>query len=391
MNLRAPILLWILGLGLALPASGQEPAAKPLEIDNGVAIRINTEAVSKRDIEARMGEVGDLLRRKRAEWEAAGQWNADVEKQWNDEYIPEFRNALRKVVRERMMLQAAREEKLSFDQKAYEKKCQSELKRLRSLPPEVAKRYTQNDIRTAVRERMLIDAFRGKFCSILEQPTRREVEQYYKENLNRYQRPAGVKVRLIRIDRFVTNNLATPPTQKLRENSYELAEERRKDIDEYGGSFTEMAKKYSDDPESRAREGLIRLNNKDDFIDAQAYSSQLANAIRGLPVKKASKVFEFGPSSWAIAWVDERREAGPAPLEGDLYEEIYESLFELKARLKEDAWFRKALSKNLVDHVVEGVSKPLPIEFFFPDDKEQSPAAVDAQDKTAKATKPEAR
>ncbi|MFH0937951.1 MAG: peptidylprolyl isomerase [Planctomycetota bacterium] len=364
-------LIWIFGISLAISAVGQESTAKPLDIDNGIVCRINTEAISKRDVEGRMGAVGDLLRKRRAEWEATGQWNADVEKKWNDEYIPEFRNALRRVVRDRMMLQAAQEGKLTIDQKALEKKCQSELKRLRSMDPKLAKIYTASDIQTAVREQMLINAFRSKFCSILEQPIRREVEKYYKENLNRYQRPAGVKIRIIRIDRFVINNLTRPPTQKLRENSYELAEELRKDIDEYGGSFSEMARKHSDDPESRAREGLIRLNNKDDFIDAAAYSPQLAKAIRGLPVKKVSQVFEFGQSSWAIAWVEERREAGAIPLEGELYEQIYETLFELKARKKEDEWFRKALSKNLVDHVVEGVSKPLPIEFFFPDENKE--------------------
>ena len=72
----------------------------------------------------------------------------------------------------------------------------------------------------------------------------------------------------------------------------------------------------------------------------------------------------MGRSSYAVVKLEGRREAEPAPLEGELYDETYSELPRQKARKREDAWFRKALSKSLVVHVVEAVPKALPVEFF---------------------------
>ena len=59
--------------------------------------------------------------------------------------------------------------------------------------------------------------------------------------------------------------------------------------------------------------------------------------------------------------VDDRREAGPQPLEGKLYEEIYNEMYESKRVRKEDEWFRATLAKTLVMQIVEGNARPLPI------------------------------
>ncbi|HYF48866.1 MAG TPA: peptidylprolyl isomerase, partial [Planctomycetota bacterium] len=202
----------------------------------------------------------------------------------------------------------------------------------------------------------------------------------------KYQRKAGVKVRIIRVDRVVVNRFTGKAS--VRDNALELAEEMRKDIVEYGGDFKEMARERSDDLESRARSGLIQLDPKDPYIDADAYNAQLAGAIKGLKVGEVSKVFEFGKSSWAFALLEDRREAGPAPLEGELFDEIYAELLERKTRKQEDEWFRKTLAKSLVVHVIEGKPKELPIEFFFPDEKENKEAAPAKAEDTKAAPTP---
>jgi parvulin-like peptidyl-prolyl isomerase len=369
--MRSRLRFWLAFLFSMAGGVAASDEAKPIGMFDGLVCRVNREAISKRDVEARMGEVGGLLLERRRQWEASGQWNADTERRWNEEYIPEFRAALRQVVRDRLMLQQARIEKLAVDQKELDKKVRRARERLQQENPLQAHIFSTAEIQHVIRDDMLLDTFRYRFCDALEQPSRPEVEKYYKENLGKFQRPAGVMVRLIRIDRFVTNNLTSPPTKQLRENAYETAEELRKDVELYGGNFQELATKHSDDAESRARGGLIAMpNSADKYLDPKTYSPQLADALRGLEPNQVSKVFEFG-QSWAIAQVVARREAGPAPLAGEMYEKIFNQLLNLKSRVKEDEWFRKTLAKALIETVTEGVSKPLPLEFFFPDDKPQ--------------------
>jgi hypothetical protein len=244
-----------------------------------------------------------------------------------------------------------------------------------------SKGFTLGEVQKRLREYMILDTYRYQFANFLDYPTRPEVQKHYKDNLSRYQRKAGVKVRLIRVDRFITNKLTGK--QSVNANALEQITKLREDIVNFQGNFEQVAKLHNDDEELRGRGGLIVLNPKDPFFDPDSYNPQLANAIRNLQpgdaVGSVSAVFELGQTSWAIAQLVERREAGPAPLEGDLYEEIYRSLFQEKTRKKEDEWFRKALSKSLVVQVVDGKYNPLPIAFFFPEEREAKPTAEGAE------------
>src|SRR5204863_8291299 len=72
--------------------------------------------------------------------------------------------------------------------------------------------------------------------------------------------------------------------------------------------------------------------------------------------------------SYAIAMVESRRPAGPAPLDDKIYKSIYEEVYRAKRIKSEDEWFRAALSKSVVLQMSGGVSRPIPIDFFFPED-----------------------
>jgi hypothetical protein len=348
-----------------------------LKLHDEVVCRVNTEAISKREVEEHMGIIPAKIEAMRESLERAGQLTKENEEKLDETYREPFRDALRGVVKEKLMLQAARLEKVTIDEKQFQKRYEAMIERVRADGALGGAGMTPGEISKRMRDRMLMDNFASRFYTILDQPSRPEVQKYYQDNIEKYQRKAGVKVRVIRVDRIVTNKLTQQTT--VRENALELAEEWRKDIDEYGGDFKEMAKEHSDDPESRKRGGLIQLDPKDPFIDPNSYSPQLAAAIRDLEPGKVSKVFEFGKSSWAFAMVEARREAGPAPLEGELFQDIFTELLEKKSKKQENEWFRKQLSKSLVVHVIEGNPKPLPLEFFFPDD---------AKAKTVTAAKP---
>jgi hypothetical protein len=345
---------------------GEPP--KYFNLSDEVVCRINTEAVSKRQVEEQMAEVGLRLAAFRHEQEKNGLWNDETEKKWNEMYIPEFRNALRDVVRERMMLQHFKADAhMSVDEHAYEKRVNETVSRLKHAGVFGGKGYSMGEVRKRVLEKMQIDTFRYRFQDALVQPSRPEVNKYYQENINRYQRKAGAKVRLIRIDRFVKNKLTG--RQQVRENAYEEAVRLREDIEKWGAKFEEVARQHNNDEALKASGGLIIVDPKDPYFDPETYSPQLANALRGLKLNEVSKVFEYLQTSWAFAMVEDVREAGPAPLDGQLYDEIYRTLMGQKSRKNEDDWFRKALSKSLVVHVVDAVPKTLPVEFFFPDEK----------------------
>ena len=375
---RPFVLLWLGALSPVWGAGDGTP--KPLELDNEVVCRVNTEAISKRQVEDLMPEIMLKLNAWRTPLSEANQWTPDLEKKWNELYIPPFRDQLRRVVKQRLMLQYATSEKVLPEDKQVTKEYDKVMKRLRAAGGFGGKGFTNADVMTRVRENVTVETYRNsKIYTQLDFPSRPEVKRYYEEHMSLFQRKAGVKVRIIRIDRFKTDPLTGK--QSVRDNAFDDADKLRNDIISFSGNFAEVAKRHSDDADSRERGGLIVLDPKDPYFDPEGYSPQLAAAIRGLNAGDTSKVFEFGQTSYAFAWVEARREAGAIPLEGDVYEELYRNLTEIKSRKKEDIWFHKALSQSLVVSVVDAIPKTLPVEFFFPEEKEQ---------KTPDAPKPKA-
>src|SRR5579862_5981290 len=351
---------------LLLAVLSAAAAGEPIKIDiydQRVAI-VNTEAISKRDVEDRMQGMAEKLYGFKKEKMAMNVWTPELDADWTQTYVKAFQFALRDIVRERLMLQHFAIEKMSIDDKAFQKRLAGHLDMLRK------NKYIFNvaDVTKVVREQMMLEEFGGKFDNQLEFPKRPEVEAYYKQNIEKYQRKAGVKIRVIRIDLSVEDKLTG--NRKVRENAYGMLEDIRRDIVEFGALFAEVAKAKTDDPDLRERGGLIVGSNGDPYISVDDYNKVLANATRDLQVGEVSKIFEYG-KGYAIALLEDRREAGPAPLEGALYEQIYNEMYKAKKKKKEDEWFRATLSKTLVMQIIEGKTKALDIDFFFPDDAEK--------------------
>lgn len=373
-------------LFITLTLAGSVAAASDgsvLDLYDEVVCRVNTEAISKRQVEDRMEMIAAKLYGWRKQLESAGQWNDESRKKWDELYIPPFRDALRNTIKERLMLQYAKELKVPVDEIAYNKQVLDTVAQLKKDGMFGVNGFGLGEVQKRIREQTLLRTFRSiHVVNFLDAPNRPEVIRYYNDNIARYQRKAGMKVRLIRVDRFVTNKLSGKTS--VRENSYEQAQGLVEEIVTYKAVFAEVAKQHSDDEESRARGGLLMLDPKDPFIDPESYNAQLAKALRGVKKGEVTKVFELGQTSWAFAYIEDTREAGPAPLEGELYEEIFRALQQLKSKKKEDEWMRKAISKSLIVHVVHGTPQQLPVEFFFPEDQKDAPA----DDKKSTAQKP---
>jgi len=335
-----------------------------------VVCKVNTETISKHQVEENMDEIVGKLTALRRQLEANGQWNAQAQKEYEQQYNGAFREALRRVVRQRLMVQYAKAEpNAKVDEQAYQKRLREMLDKLRGQGLLGAKGLTPVEVERRLREGMLVDNWwGGRFGTVLEQPSKREVQKYYQENINRFDRPAGVMVRIVRIDGITTNKLTGQ--KAVRRDAREVAEKLREDLHSFGGNFAEVAKASSDDEETKVRGGLIMVGKNDPYFNPEGYSAQLANVLRGMEPGQISTVFELGKSSYAFVRLEGRREAGPAPLEGALWDETFKTLLRQKARKQENEWFRKAVSKSLVVKVVNAVPEVIPVDFFFEEETE---------------------
>lgn len=357
-----------------------EPKTIQVQVYDQIVAKVNSESVSKRDVEERMNGVAEKLYLFKNEKTALNQWDKDSETEWTRMYVEHFRPALQAVIRDRLKLQHFELEKMSVDDKDFQKEYNRVLEDLRSNHN---KFFSPADVAKRVRETMKLEEFSGKFNNATELPRRPEVERYYSENMDRYKRRAGVKVRVIRIDQTVADKLTG--IKKVRDNPYRVLEEIRRDIVEFGALFSEVARSKTDDPDLKETGGLILNADKDPFIIAEEYNKTLASEIRELKTGEVSRIFTYGTQGYAIAVIEERREAGYVPLEGKLFDQLYREVRQNKSRKKEDEWFRATLAKSLIMQVVEGTAKPLPIDFFFPDDKKPDGKGPDFVNKDGKS------
>lgn len=370
--------VWILAAVLvggvqAATINQQTPIA--VQVYDQIAAKVNSDSISKRDVEERMNGVAERLIMFKKEKERLGQWDKERdEAEWNKMYIEHYLPALQSAIRDRLKLQYFKIEKMSIDEKEFQKEYTLVKEDLRKAGNNW---FNPGDVEKRVKERMQLDEFSGKFNNATELPRRPEVERYYQENMERFKRKAAVKVRIIRIDQTVMDKLTG--VKKVRDNPYSMLEEIRKDIVEFGGSFAETARKVTDDLDARESGGLIVSNtpDKDPYVIPDDMNPNVRAAIRDLKLNEVSPIFTYGATSYAIAMVEDRREAGYIPLEGQLYDRLYREVRQNKARRKEDEWFRATLAKSLILQVIEGTTKPLPISFFFPDDKKTDGTGTD--------------
>src|SRR5436190_12595445 len=99
---------------------------------------------------------------------------------------------------------------------------------------------------------MMIEEFRGKFDNQLEFPKRFEVQKYYRDHLDRFQRKAAAQIRIIRLDWTVEDKLSGKRT--VRKDTHETLARILDDI-KNGVSFNEAARVNNDDPALRERCG----------------------------------------------------------------------------------------------------------------------------------------
>jgi hypothetical protein len=384
-GLKPAFALALLAGGGCLGA-GDAPAY--IELYNEVVCYVNSVPISKRDVESRIDPlIVAKLNAFRDRMMAQNRWDDKAQEQYNELYLPDFRKELRQLVKEKLMLQEAKEQALELDKVEYKKRCDERTQQLKDAGLLGRKGYHLHEIQEHMSEQMLLEGFAGQLVTALDLPTRPEVEAYYKEHPAEFQRAAGVKLRVVRVDRAKTDSLGrTVPV----EGALDEAENLRKDVVEYGRNFTDLARERSDDLQARARGGLLLGRDGDAYVPVDE-NRALAPVLRQLKVGQVSEVFAWDDRSWAFVLLEERRPAGSRPLDAELYQKIYDQLLHATIKKREDEWFRKALQRSLV---LDGKPNPQPIppRFFFPDDPtlatEDKPQAGSAAGKQAPPAPP---
>ena len=342
------------------PKIAGKTEAGVLDLHNEVVAQVNSERIAKRDVEARLGLPFIKLESFKERYKAKGEWTDEAQEQYNQMYIPMFRDKLREMITESLLLQEFKEKKLEVDKQDYEKSLQERLDDLRAKNllggPEG---YSEHEVREEVKREMKLEQVTDQFMNFTMLPNKRDVEAYYNSHLKDYPRKPGDKIRRIRVLRFQNDNLGR---ERVVEGSSGRAEELRKQATKE--TFADLAKEISqDDPKIVKNGGLLPGKNGEDWIDSDAISGPLGTALRGLKPGEISEIFQGDEKSWAFVLYEEHRDESVQPLDGRLYEEIRRKLTRDVKHNAEQTWLVKKLKSSLV---LDAWGERIPVKFFFP-------------------------
>ncbi len=174
-------------------------AAEVLKIEiwdggHGSALLINGEAIGKREIEEHMGDMALRLRAYKKEKIANKQWNSGADSEWTRLYVDGFRDALRKVVRERLMIQEFDREKLTVDAKELEIRAQ---KMREAFAADGKRNVSADDIQSAARDHLKVELFRKRFNDSVEKENAWFIETVSKSKILRTDEGAPKNLRSI--------------------------------------------------------------------------------------------------------------------------------------------------------------------------------------------------
>ena len=187
-----------------------------------------------------------------------------------------------------------------------------------------------------LREKMLIvQVMRGRHSRDLPPPTPREVEDYYRQNNEKFRDNDMIKIATITIPKFSGDADATPEKQK------KLAQELRAKV-VAGADFATIAKTYSQD--SRAEDG-----GEWEWMERKQMKKSLADTAFGLKDGGVSQVIE-DETSFVIIFCQAKKFGKSEPLE-KVRPEIERVINQQKAKESLDKWLadlrRKAVIRKM--------------------------------------------
>ncbi|MCX7804925.1 MAG: peptidyl-prolyl cis-trans isomerase [Planctomycetota bacterium] len=342
-------------------ASAPDPPlpADPAPVSyNEAVLTINTDRISRAEVERHMGLKFEALRKEREILIEQKRFDGVARARYEREYGEEFLQRLRDIVMEKLLLQWAREERFRVAPEDVDREIEGRVRRDGGIRKTLEKAGgSMADLRREIEEMLLINMAAERIRIAAGRPSRREVAEYYETHKREFVRPAAWKVRRI----VVGKTIPDPETGaiRFREGALALAEEIA--VRARGGEdFGDLARRYSDDRETRERGGLIAGKGGDPFVEPERLGG-VAVALAGLPIGGVSDAINLG-HAWGVFKVEGRREAGIAPLD-EVYNEIYEMLRAKKIEEANRTWLRGRLARSLL---LDSSGKRVRAEWLFP-------------------------
>ncbi|MCC6232418.1 MAG: peptidylprolyl isomerase [Verrucomicrobiales bacterium] len=240
------------------------------------------------------------------------------------------------LINRRLILEDFKELKVSLPETLIEKNVEEEIKQRYGERTVLAKSLQQEGVtfesfRKEIREQFIEAVMRNRNVprDILVSPGR--IEKFYRENIEKYQIPDQVKLRMIVIDKTRTPADAT-----------RLGREILSKLDD-GADFAEMAAVYSDG--SQAREG-----GSWGWVDRKVLREDLADVAFQLPAGKRSDLIEKAEGVY-IMLVEENRIAHVRPID-EVREEIERTLVVTERMRLQKAWIDKLRKKQFIRTIV---------------------------------------
>lgn len=190
---------------------------------------------------------------------------------------------------------------------------------------------TLDRFRQRIRERFILEAMTAKHIASAILISPHKIQEYYRQNLEEYQRKDRVKLRMISL---------WHRAERGPEATRKLAQDLREQL-LAGANFADLASLYSDDPARRqgGDRGWIERESKDLREDLQTFAFSL-------PAGQPSEVFERDEGAYLML-VEEREEARTREL-GEVRDEIEGILLQRERNRLREAWINRLRSKAYV-------------------------------------------
>lgn len=184
-----------------------------------------------------------------------------------------------------------------------------------------------------MREKMMIvQAMRGKQASEQPPATPKEVEDFYKKNIDLWRSGGAVKISTITLSKFSTDPGFSVEGQR------KIAEELRAKITK-GADFATLAKTYSQD--SKAEDGGAW-----DWMSREQMNPSIANVAFGMKSGQISEVID-DPAAYIIIACDAIKLGAAKPL-SEIRPEIERALSAEKSKAVIDTWMEGLRKKAVI-------------------------------------------
>ena len=301
------------------------------------------------------------LDRVREEYRRAGVWSPRVEAGWNAARQGAWQQALRTVVfGELLRAEAEVIRKLGFDvsERQVEERWRAMLKEAGG-PAELARvqGLSVAALKELARDELLADAYRYTLRQQLAKPTPEELRQYFRKKAEDFNRPESVKARAVVIRRFLYDEQGA---RVARQGAEPRAREVLAQAVAKPADFATLAGKYSEDPASAARGGMLGKEEKDFLVEHGAYEPELDQALFAA-APGGPPVLVEGPANYYVVQVLKQYEAGVPPLE-EVADKVMRRCLEERVNQTEEKFFRDSYHKVLV---LGRGGRPMDVKDFF--------------------------